>query len=814
MCFSLCQTDTNQPIERKELAKQEGYFAPGAWQPVASNLTARTHELHIDQDNSRYNTFVRTRRESGSKLTFHNTSSIGKSLGLSLSQKPIMIINSQILGNLSQSNSGNRLKNNSTFHRNNGSNNQNAKTILNSDILGKVRTINPTTEVSQIKPKIIRFVPLSMLSSLSKLKQNISSNTHGEQSSVDTNSPKPPDPPKNNIKNISLPLVDDQESWAPISLTSKDKNTTVEDTYYKSNNSKSVGNLKKYTIVTTFGNDLNSINGTYLEHLNHSFSNVISKFNSNKNNSINTHPNRNSSVWLPVVPPAKGDSKLLGHDIEADSDLSNNTFQTSNISINSKTKISSSNGTKLPKQRVYTIKESSSSLKQNVKTTSSGNANHLIDNFLASNIQNVRTPTNSSNKRLDKIDTASSTIPVIETKRWPTDPAGTESLDDLILYHTYTESLKGKPKPSKPTLTIQHRPDGGYIGVIKKPAVTIDNSHWDYSTTSSPHDYDYRPTHPTRPSITVHEGNYHTTKPVTSGHFPNHRPSYDYNPPHHPSTTMYPVVLITPRPTPTPKPPPPVYHYDTEDVPHITNTYPTHDPHPKPSNCPNIIISTNGNVTKGHKELCPDVNIVISSGVTNNNVLVSPSTTETSIIPVYGDDPYGGGSTTVQPPVVSSDPAVSSVSSGSGILSSITNVVSNMLSPLQYPIWYFMLAPIMVIMAGGIGMAALLFPLTAGWRSARGQGRKLDKKVLSIPKPKPRRRRALYESEYLNTSTEQILQSIILTFEQNLNRAGLIDYNNSAFQNKSLNRKQIVKRKKIDHALTNYSYWWWLKSNT
>jgi hypothetical protein len=282
-----------------------------------------------------------------------------------------------------------------------------------------------------------------------------------------------------------------------------------------------------------------------------------------------------------------------------------------------------------------------------------------------------------------------------------------------------------------------------------------------------------------------------------------YEPEYS-GPAHTPTTTMYPVVLITPRPTPAHKPSPPVYHYPSSHA-HITTPHPSDESSAKPSNCPNIFVTTRGNLTTRGKEGCPDVNIMITSGVTNNNVVISGSstTTEGPVKPLI-DDTYGG-SVATKPPAVSNDP----VNSVSNIFSSVTSVVSSMLSPLQYPIWYFMIAPVMVIMAGGIGIAALLYPWALGRRSGR-KGR-LEKKAVSYPHPKPRRRRSFCN---VDCFAEDIVHEAVTTFERNLNTLRFSKYNNDTFGTASRTEKiGMSRRRKRNDSLIKH-YWWWLKSDT
>jgi hypothetical protein len=120
-----------------------------------------------------------------------------------------------------------------------------------------------------------------------------------------------------------------------------------------------------------------------------------------------------------------------------------------------------------------------------------------------------------------------------------------------------------------------------------------------------------------------------------------------------------------------------------------------------------------------------------------------------------------------------------------------------------------MIAPVMVIMAGGIGIAALLYPWALGWRSAR-TGR-LEKKAVSYPYPKPRRRRSVCNAECI---AEEIVHEAVTTFERNLSTLRFPKYNNDTFGAASRTGKiGMARRRKRNDSLINY-YWWWLKSDT
>jgi hypothetical protein len=119
-----------------------------------------------------------------------------------------------------------------------------------------------------------------------------------------------------------------------------------------------------------------------------------------------------------------------------------------------------------------------------------------------------------------------------------------------------------------------------------------------------------------------------------------------------------------------------------------------------------------------------------------------------------------------------------------------------------------MIAPVMVIMAGGIGIAALLYPWSLGWRSGR-KGR-LEKKAVLYPHPKPRRRRSVCN---VDCFAEDIVHEAVTTFERNLNTLRFSKYNNDTGAASRTEKMGMTRRRKRNDLLINH-YWWWLKSDT
>ena len=675
------------------------------------------------------------------------------------------------------------------------------------------------------KPKRIHVVPLGLFSSLTKNAQNISSQLHKILLNRLKNKTNPSElhlnsTAVNKIKGNDSLTVDNEQFWSPVTLTSSrlSTNESVEGSFYiKSNSSKKLGGTKRYSVLTSFDNTHEAYNGTYIVYTKGNTSKAFNTLKSMDRFKSNSSKASDATSWVPILQPAKGDSKLLNHSILAEPENDTN-YSAINASDAQDALLKPPNTATSSGENSHVLKQNnntSTGIKKSKLTDIFPGDSKLVKTFLANNMQDLRIPNNKyPNKGIEKVDTAqySSTIPPTETKRWPGGTSGIQTLDDLILYHTYTSGLNEKPKPTawtpqvnpnRPMVTMLQQPGGGYVGIIKKPAVTIHNSHWGYESSSTrPPEDNQNATRPSKPSIILSNKPY-SSKPSTNSHHPNYRPTYgehepDHDSPKPPSPSMYPVVLITPRPTPAHKPSTPLYHYPSTHY-QVTTPYPAHQSSPQPSNCPNIVITTNGNFTASGKEKCPDVNIMITSGFTNNNVVVSgpPTTTESSVTPFPGIS--NGGTVTQNPPGL--------FQPGNGVLSSVTSAMMSMLNPLQYPLLYFMIAPVMVIVAGGIGIAALLFPWAFGRRS--GRKKRLEKKTVSYPQPKPRRRRSFSFVDYF---PEDIVYEAVMEFERNFNASGVWKHSD-ILRSASRNVKAGVSRRKTNDTLINY-YWWWLKSDT
>ena len=865
MCFYLA-ADTNaerssSPItpNGKQLVNEDTSFASGAWRPVLSRTSPIVEDqLHTVQERRRYNTNIWAAKATDPRTSSGNSAIDYPLLDSTCRHKVLSFVPEQLVHrNSSITRNGNRKgiylraqtkrSINATKMpeslKNNGSSNFNWKQILQipaatrivlSRILNSFNGSSDNTnksvtpnEKGDSKPKRIHLVPLGLFSSLSRNSQNISSQLHKIILNRLKNKTKPLElhlnsTAVNKIKGNESLTVDDEQFWSPVTLTSSRLSTNESfegSSFVKSNSSKKHGGTgtKRYSVLTPFDNTHEAYNGTYIVYTKGNTSKASDTLKAMNRFKSNSSKASDATSWIPIVQPAKGDSKLLNHSILAEP--GNGTYYSTITAVDAKdVHLKSSSTTTSSGENLHVFKQNnntSTSMKKSKLSNTFTYDSRLVNAFLANNMQDLRIRNDKHpNKELEKVDTAqySSTIQPSETKRWPGGTSGIQSLDDLILYHTYTNGLNEKPKPTawtpqvspdRPTVTMHQQPGGGYVGIIKKPAVTIHNSQWGYGSSSSPQpEDDHDATRPAKPSILLANKPL-SSNPPSSSHHHNHRPTYGEHTPENesprpPSPSMYPVVLITPRPTPTHKPSTHLYHYPSTHS-HVTTPHPAHQPFPKPTNCPSIFITTNGNFTTNSKEGCPDVNIMITSGVTNNNVVVSgPSTTTESSVTPLPDDTIEG-TVIVRPPGF--------LQPGNGILSSITSAVSSVLYPLKYPFLYFIIAPVMVIMAGGIGIAALLFPWTLGWRSARK--RRLEKKTIPYPQPKPRRRRSFSLADYF---PEDIVYEVVMGFDRNFNASGVRKHGD-ILKSPSRNVKAGVSRRKTNDSLINY-YWWWLKSDT
>jgi len=840
----------------KQLVNEDTDLASGARRPVLSRTSPTDDQLHIVEERRRYNKNIWATKATDPRPSSGNSAIDYPQLDSTNRYKVLSFVPEQVVHrNSSITRNGNRKDIFLTARtrrsvnatkipvslKNNGSSNFNLKQrlqipaatrIVLSRILNSFNGSSGNTNKSvtpnmmgDSKPKRIHFVPLGLFSSLTGNPQNISSQLHKILINRLKNKTNPSElhlnsTAVNKIKSNYSLTVDDEQFWSPVLLTSSQLSTneSFEGSFYsKGNSSKKLGGTKRYSVLTSFDNTHEAYNGNYIVHTKDNTSKASNTLKSMNRFKSNSSKAPDASSWIPILQPAKGDSKLLNHSILAEPENDTN-YSAINAGDEQDAHLKPPNTATSSGENPHVLKQNSNTttgIKKSKLTDIFPGDSKLVNTLLANNMQNLRVRNNKYPKtKIEKLDTAqySGTIPPTETKKWPGGTSGIQTLDDLILYHTYTNGLNEKPTPTawtpqvspdRPTVTMLQQPGGGYVGIIKKPAVTIHNSHWGYEPSSTPPpENNQNATRPSKPSIVL-SNKPHSSKPPSNTHHHNHRPTYGEHEPDHespkpPSPSMYPVVLITPRPTPSHKPSTPLYHYPSTHY-HVTTPYPEHQSSPKPSNCPNIFITTNGNFTASGKEACPDVNIMITSGFSNNNVVVSgPSTTtESSVSHLPGITNAGA--------VIPKPPGL--FQPGNGILSSVTTAVISLLNPVQYPILYLMIAPIMVIVAGGIGIAALLFPWAVGRRS--GRKRRLEKKTISYPQPKPRRRRSFSFVDYF---PEDIVYEAVMGFERNFNASGVWKHSDIVTSS-SRNVTAGVSRRKTNDRLINY-YWWWLKSDT
>lgn len=841
----------------KQLVNEDTFFDSGAWRPVLPRTSPIVEDqLHTVQERRRYNKNIwaaratDTRPSSGnSAIDYPPLDSTNRHKVLSFVPEQVVHRNSSITRNGNRKGIFLRAQTRRSVNatkipvslKNNGSSNfdwkrrlqiPEATKIVLSRILNSFNGSNGITNNSVMpnvmgdsKTKRIHFVPLGLFSSLTRNAQNISSQLHKILINRLKNKTNPSElhlnsTAVNKIKGSVSQPDDGEQFWSPVTLTSSRLSTNESfegSSYIKGNSSKKLGGTKRYSVLTSFDNMHEAHNGTYIVYTSGNTSKASNTLKSMDRFKSNSSKASDATSWIPILQPAKGDSKLLNHSILAEPQNGTN-YSAINAGDTQDAHLKPPNTATSSGENSHILKQNnntSTGIKKSKLTDIFPGDSKLVNTFLANNMQDLRIRNNKyPNKGTEKMDTDqyTGTIPPTETKRWPGGTSGIQTLDDLILYHTYTNGLNEKPmptawapqvNPNSPTVTMVQQPGGGYVGIIKKPAVTIHNSHWGYGSSPTPPPEDNQnATRPSKPSIVL-SNKPHSSKPSSNSHHHNHRPTYGEHEPDHespkpPSPSMYPVVLITPRPTPTHKPSTSLYHYPSTHF-HVTTPHPSHQSSANPSNCPNIYITTNGNLTSNSKEGCPDVNIMITSGITNNNVVVSgPSTTtQSSVTNLSGSNNEG---TVIPKPPGLFQP-------GNGILSSITSSVVSMLNPLKYPLLYFMIAPVMVIMAGGLGIAALLFPWAVGRRS--GRKRKLEKKKVSYPQPKPRRRRSFSFVDYF---PEDIFYEAVMGFERNFNASGVWKHSDIVT---SASRKVTagVSRRKTDDKLIKY-YWWWLKSDT
>ncbi|KAL0266749.1 UNVERIFIED_CONTAM: hypothetical protein PYX00_009205 [Menopon gallinae] len=268
-------------------------------------------------------------------------------------------------------------------------------------------------------------------------------------------------------------------------------------------------------------------------------------------------------------------------------------------------------------------------------------------------------------------------------KKWPSQ-TGVASLDDLYLYNTYTSSVNDKIKPSgSPSQVVP------YIS-NKKPAIIIIEE----LTTKRP--YFEKPAYPADSfTYTPIEVITYRPEPTRPSFFGTSFPSY--------TTTMrplYPSVIY---------PPPAV-------------TRPPSTPKPKPA-CPSLTISATNTVINNNKEGCNDIKINIESTVINGASQSAGSATQTGV----QNDMYNP--ITVAPGIGVNRPEDDTMQFfgpdfgdffGS-MFSTFTGLT--LINPFSLTFLSTLFSPVMAVLAGGVGIAALILPCAFFSGRGRAHGR-------------------------------------------------------------------------------------------
>lgn len=400
----------------------------------------------------------------------------------------------------------------------------------------------------------------------------------------------------------------------------------------------------------------------------------------------------------------------------------------------------------------------------------------LVNNFIMNSLPDLKVPSPLVSSTTTRSYMSTSVPGGIKT--WPGDTTGIESLDDLIMYHTYTDSVgQSKPqyKPIDKFPTTQHNPtiqhhqgnDGTIVGVIKKPVSmnrpdwltrpyydssymvhhhmrpTAKPQHWDdfATTTSATVSNNGWKKPPKKPVIIILEDsqpNYH--------HYPSSTTYYDYLPILPKPTTSYPIIITAASPIDKP------LHY----LPHTTlSPAIIHEQNPPTPiiDCPDVNVSVLTHVSNSNnKEGCGNVNIIINSDITNVNQMtydaepnIPSDPIEHTEVPVPNLTPFldefeppesenqeteppQTEATTTTTTTTKKPPKRPSQSDGLGsYFESLINSTS-ILNPLTLGFWKLVFTPLVLLLAGGLGFGFLFFPWiipSLFWRSNSNYWRRL-----------------------------------------------------------------------------------------
>nr|CAD7441625.1 unnamed protein product [Timema bartmani] len=444
-----------------------------------------------------------------------------------------------------------------------------------------------------------------------------------------------------------------------------------------------------------------------------------------------------NKVWLPVGLTAnkkeneRNQTKLFSKSSETDNPLSN-PIESKEItddleiipqSTTKQTVSRQSDDEIFKKRKIIKINETP-------VTTIKPDVVDLVSQFVSASVQDLRTPNREVTQPMSKMDSI---------KTWPNEPGGIQSLDDLILYHTYTNGNPPK-QPEHSPVAVQQSDNGVISGVNKIPSVIVHHGQkWDYSTSRPkpkppPPPLYYQQTHANKPSIIIIQDIPPTQETPVNPTYPQHhyntKPGYptndDYTLISQTRPTYRPISIVNPKPTMSYTPPnyQQIYYPSNQDA-IATAT----------DKCPNIMINTHSiysNTNNMTKEGCADLNIVINSEVVNQNTMsarppsyfATPSSYDEGFMFIPNiqnqeiDEGDGEVTTTTVTTAATTTTTEAIVTTPAMMTNPVLNALQTLFHALFTPvgIWLFLFAP---LLAGLLLVGWLLMPLFSnhgGWR--------------------------------------------------------------------------------------------------
>lgn len=294
-------------------------------------------------------------------------------------------------------------------------------------------------------------------------------------------------------------------------------------------------------------------------------------------------------------------------------------------------------------------------------------------------------------------------------KKWP-GQSGVESVDDLYLYNTYTSSVNDNMKPSgSPNQVVP------YI-TNKKPAIIIIEE----LTTRRP--YYEKPAYPTNThSYTPIEVITYRPEPTKPIFFGSSFPSYTTTRPVYPSVVHPPVPVTRPPPINKPKP-----------------------------LCPSLSITATNTVINNNKEGCNDIKINIESTVVNGASQPAGSATQNGVQNDVYNPVTPGGSVSNKPEEDTMQFLGPDFGDFFGSMFSTFSGLS-FFNPFSITFLSTLFSPLLAVLAGGVGIAALILP--CAFFSGRSHGRNLP---IIVHDRSDRSRKHLYGGT--QDGSKQILQ--------------------------------------------------------